>query len=201
MKIILVRHGQSRWQVRRDDGDWNSPLTELGRTQAERLGSWLANAPRLDNGSYLQVAALHASPYLRSQQTAQFLAQALGTRLQTDDNLREADFLVSDHLPCAEAPGRPFPLYTASAEYVRLKAQAAESLAELVASAESNRGPVLAVSHGGLISTLLRLATGSDAISFWIYNASLNLIEWKRGRWHLVHLNLWDHLPPPLRTF
>jgi broad specificity phosphatase PhoE len=201
MKIYLVRHGQSRWQVSREDNDWNSPLSELGRAQAERLSGWLAEAPCLDNGSHLQVAAVHASPYLRSQQTAQPLAQTLGITLFTDDNLREADFLVSDHLPQAESPGHPFPTYAVSADYARLKSQASEALAALVAAVESSQGPVLAVSHGGLISTLLRLAAGSDTISFWIYNASLNLIEWKRGRWHLVHLNLWDHLPPPMRTF
>ncbi len=85
--------------------------------------------------------------------------------------------------------------------YARFKQQATAALHALVADAEASGHSVLGIAHGGLISTLLRTAVGSDAISFWIYNTSLNLIEWKRGRWHLVYLNLWDHLPPHLRTF
>jgi probable phosphoglycerate mutase len=75
------------------------------------------------------------------------------------------------------------------------------ALNSLIAEAEASAKPVLAVAHGDLISTLLRTAVGSDAISFWLYNTTLNLIEWKRGRWRLVYFNLWDHLPPLLRTY
>jgi probable phosphoglycerate mutase len=201
MKIYLARHGQSRWQVSRSDGDWNSPLTELGRLQAGHLAAWLARKPLLNGESRARLAALFTSPYLRAQQTAEPLAQLLDLPLQTDENLREADFLVSDHLPQAESPGLTTPGFVPSDAYSRLKAQAAAALAGLVTAAETSDGPVLAISHGGLISTLLRQAVGSDSVSFWVYNASLNLIEWKRGRWHLVHLNLWDHLPPDMRTF
>jgi probable phosphoglycerate mutase len=115
--------------------------------------------------------------------------------------LSEADFLVSAHLAAVDTPAQYPPLYTPSQTYAAFKTRAGQALANLVATAENNGGPILAVGHGGLISTVLRLAAASDTISFWLYNASLNVIEWKRGRWHLVHLNLWDHLPPPLRTY
>ncbi|MCB8944793.1 MAG: histidine phosphatase family protein [Ardenticatenaceae bacterium] len=201
MRIYLVRHGQSRWQVERNDDDWNSPLTALGQQQAHHLATWLANGPIIDNNTRVDVQSLHASPLLRAQQTADPLTQALHLPLITDETLSEAAFLVSAHLASALTPAHYPPVHTLSETYTAFKNQAQCALANLVEMAENHHGSVLAIAHGGLISTVLRLAVGSDSVSFWLYNTTLNLIEWKRGRWHLVHLNFWDHLPPPLRTY
>ena len=202
MKIYLVRHGQSRWQVERDENNWDSPLTDLGEQQAQYLAKWLANQPLIDkSGTQVNIQSIHASPLLRAQQTAVCLAQALQLPLVTDSYLRETDFLVSDHLASASAPAHYPPTTAPTSTYVTFKAQAQHALSNLVAVSENSSGSVLAVAHGGLISTMLRLAAGSDTVSFWIYNATLNLIEWKRGRWHFVYLNLWDHLPTHLRTY
>ncbi len=198
MKIYLVRHGQSRWQVARQEGEWNSPLTELGQAQAERLGSWLAGDPDIGGGDRLPVTALYASTYLRAQETAAAVAGALALPIQSHTELCEADFLVSERLPSRGTPNEPLPRYQADNQYADLKERAQQALNML---ADSGGDGVMAISHGGLISTMLRQAAGSDHLSFWIYNASINLIEWKRGRWHLIFLNLWDHLPPPFRTY
>lgn len=201
MKIYLARHGQSRWQVQRDDEDWDSPLTDLGQRQAKLLATWLGTHARLDNGSRLEIGSVRTSPLLRAQETAVPLQKALDCPLHTDAYLREADFYVSEHLPSSESPYQAMPLYEPSNVYAAFKQQARAALYALVQDAETSGQPVLGIAHGGLISTVLRLATGSDSVSFWLYNTSLNLIEWKRGRWHLVYLNLWDHLPPAWRTF
>lgn len=201
MRIILVRHGQSQWQVAREKDNWNSGLTPLGAQQAQRLAVWLASLPALDAHTRLEVGSVRASPLQRAQQTAVPLTIALHLPLLPDDNLREADFLVSQRLPSAHNPATFPPPFDPSADYQQLKQRANQALQQLVADAEENGRSALAISHGGLISTILRLVTGHDVVSFWLYNTSLNLIEWKRGRWHLVFLNLWDHLPPNLRTF
>jgi probable phosphoglycerate mutase len=201
MKIYLARHGQSRWQVERDDGDWNSPLTDLGQRQSQLLGTWLATHAKLDYESRIEVGCVRVSPLKRAQQTAVPIAKALNCTLQTDAYLREAEFYVSEHLPSAESPYQAMPIHKPSNTYTGFKQQAQAALYALVADAESSGQPVLGIAHGGLISTMLRLATGSDSVSFWLYNTSLNVLEWKRGRWHLIHLNLWDHLPPAWRTY
>ncbi len=201
MKIYLARHGQSRWQVERDDGDWNSPLTDLGQRQAQLLGAWLATHAKLDYESRIEVGCVRVSPLKRAQQTAVPIAEALNCTPQTDAYLREAEFYVSEHLPSADSPYQTIPAYKPSNTYTGFKQQAQAALYALVADAESSGQPVLGIAHGGLISTMLRLATGSDSVSFWLYNTSLNVLEWKRGRWHLIHLNLWDHLPPAWRTY
>jgi len=201
MKIYLARHGQSRWQVERDDGDWDSPLTTMGQKQAQLLADWLADHQTVDQESHLDLGTICTSPLQRARQTAEPVAAALSLPLMTMPTLREADFYVSDHLPSRKTPYQAQPLYQTSARYDTFKNQARSALHTLIERAEGDGLPVLGIAHGGLISTMLRLAVGSDSISFWIYNTSLSLIEWKRGRWHLVHLNLWDHLPPAYRTY
>ncbi|MCA9917669.1 MAG: histidine phosphatase family protein [Anaerolineales bacterium] len=201
MKIFLARHGQSRWQVERDDNDWDSPLTALGRQQSQLLADWLVAQAQLDHETQVAIGCVRVSPLQRAQETAVPITTALNCPSYTDAYLREADFYVSEHLPSAESPYQAMPIYKPSNRYAVFKQQAQAALYGLVADAESCHLPVLGIAHGGLISTMLRLATGSDTVSFWLYNTSLSVLEWKRGRWHLIHLNLWDHLPPPLRTF
>ena len=201
MKIYLVRHGQSRWQINQDESDWNSPLSPLGHTQAQHLADWLVAHAALDNGSRLEIGSMRVSPLTRAQQTAVPISQSLNLTPITDEYLRETDFWVAEHLPSADSPYQPVPAFTATGKYADFKQQAQQALHNLVETAETSGKPVLAIAHGGLISTVLRLATGSDNVSFWIYNTAVNLIEWKRGRWHFIYLNLWDHLPPTMRTF
>ena len=52
-----------------------------------------------------------------------------------------------------------------------------QAFEELVAEVEAGNGPVLAITHGGFIKTLLRLVAGTDAICFRVYNAGVNGIE------------------------
>ena len=195
MQIYLARHGQSRWQVSRQDGDWDSPLTELGQEQAQQLGKWSGSAEGIAF-NHIRVSTL-----LRAKQTAEPVGAALDRPVTPDPNLREADFLVSAHLPANESPLDYYSAFEFSPTYTAYKTQVEAGWAALVADAEGTNGPVLGVAHGGFISTLLRHIVGSDWISFWIYNATLHELEWKRGRWHLVNLNRWDHLSPQLRTF
>ena len=201
MKIFLARHGQSEWQVDRNAQGWNSALSATGREQAQLLADWLANHAAVDHDSRIELGAMRVSPLIRAQETAVPLSTALNIPTTTDDSLKESTFYVSKHLPSADSPYQTNVPYEAPEIYGRFKKQAEQALHNLVADAEATGQPVLGVAHGGLISTLLRVATQSDHTSYWIYNTSLNLIEWKRGRWHLVHLNLWDHLPPRLRTY
>jgi broad specificity phosphatase PhoE len=200
MKIYLARHGQSQWQVERSE-NWDTSLTVIGHEQAKRMGQWLADHQMIDNGSRIEIASLYASPYRRTQETADYTANALHLPLFTQQDLSEADFHVAEHLPQTVTPLQAYPAYEASAIYAAFKSQAQAALQGLVEQVEASGGSVLAVTHGGLIKTVLRLVVGSDTICFRLYNTGLNLIEWRRGRWHLVYLNLWDHLPTELRTW
>jgi probable phosphoglycerate mutase len=199
MRIYLARHAQSEWQLEASE-NWDTSLTTMGHEQARRLALWLASGPQLAGGARVEIGSLYASPFKRAQETAAYVSNALELTPVIQDCLGEAEFHVASQLPQRDGPMSIFSPYVPSQEYSKFRAQADLALQVLVRQAEVTDGAVLAVSHGGLIKTLLRVITGTDTICFRLYNSCLNVIEWRRGRWHLVHLNLWDHLPAELRT-
>jgi broad specificity phosphatase PhoE len=196
--IYLTRHAQSAWQIERDDLD--ASLTQTGHEQAARLARWLASEQRLECTGRARIAMLRVSPLRRAQETATYISAAIGLEPQTQDSLAEAPFHVAQHLPVVSSPFESYRQYEPSREYARFKAQARSALEELLRHADAAGGPVLAVTHGGLIKTLLRFVAGSDAMSFDVYNTGITGLDWKRGRWYLTHLNVCDHLPPEFRT-
>ena len=199
MRIYFTRHAQSEWQINPND-DWDSSLTTIGHQQAQRLAYWLSRCPNLSNEKSVRIMSVYASPLKRAQETASYVAKSLGLTVNTHDSLSEAKFHVASYLPQYDDPLSTRISFTPLMKYQDLKSQAGEALQVLVKQAEICNGSVMAVAHGGIIKTILRLIVGSDTVCFRLYNTSLNLIEWRRGRWHLVHLNLWDHLETDLRT-
>lgn len=199
MKIYMVRHGQSHWQLAPSE-NLNTSLTDLGHEQARLLGRWLAEHRMLDGKGRIEVATLRTSPLLRARETAEYTAKALDRPVCLQESLREAPFHVADHLPHRAAPFHAYSAFEPSEIYAAFKAQVRIALQELVEQAQAGGGPVLAITHGGIIKTLLRLIAGTDTLDFVSYNTGITLIEWKRGRWCVVHLNLLDHLPPEYRT-
>ncbi len=199
MKIYLARHGQSTWQLDPGD-DLDTPLSATGRRQASLLASWLAEHPALDSEGRLEVVALRTSPLRRAQETADYVVQTLHLPVQVQPTLAEAPFHVVEELPRASDPYRPRPSgYELSQRYRSFREQARAALDELAALSEEMGGPVLAVTHGGLIKTMLRVIADTDLTCFKIYNTGIAAVDWKDGRWRLLQVNLWDHLPPELR--
>ncbi|MEB3333334.1 MAG: histidine phosphatase family protein, partial [Synechococcaceae cyanobacterium] len=86
LRIVLVRHGRSSFNVeRRIQGrDDLSTLTEEGARQARRTGEALADIP---------LTAVYSSPLRRARDTTELLLQAHGSRLQPNfsDDLLEID--------------------------------------------------------------------------------------------------------------
>jgi broad specificity phosphatase PhoE len=199
VRIYLARHGQAAWQLE-PSSDLDTCLTALGHDQSRRLAMWLVEHRRVDCESRLEVATLCSSPLSRARETAEYASRTLALPAVTLHSLCEADFHVADHLPSADTPLETPERRPLSSTYAAFKSQAQTALAELVERAGTGGGPVLAITHGGIIKTILRVAAGTDDVCFRLYNTGLNLIEWRRGRWHLVYLNLLDHLPPELRS-
>lgn len=81
--LIIVRHGQIRANV---DGRWHgatdSPLTAIGRRQAQRTGEHLAR-------QFPALAAIYSSPLQRCRHTAAQIALHGGRDVIIDDDLRE----------------------------------------------------------------------------------------------------------------
>jgi broad specificity phosphatase PhoE len=109
--LWIVRHGQSAGNVARDaaeaaghhiiditERDIDTPLSDLGRTQARALGHWFGQLPR-----ERQPQVVLCSPYVRARETARLILQAADfaagdVRLRFDERLREKEFGILDRL-------------------------------------------------------------------------------------------------------
>jgi probable phosphoglycerate mutase len=120
------------------------------------------------------------------------------TRVRILTDLQEAPFKVASYLPQAEHPLYKPAFPELSHEYTLFKAQVRRAFTQLVHVSEEHRR-VIAMTHGGVIKTILRLILGNDSICFEINNASLTLLEWRDGIWRLLLLNCQEHLPEDLR--
>lgn len=83
--LVIVRHGETSANL---DGVWHgstdTPLTERGRAQAERVAAYLAER-------YADAGALYSSDLQRARHTAEPIRRALGLDLRLEAGLREYD--------------------------------------------------------------------------------------------------------------
>jgi broad specificity phosphatase PhoE len=158
-RILLVRHGQSTWNA---DGRWQGradpPLSELGRRQAEVAAAGVRE---------LGVTRIVASPLVRAFETAGIVGGALGLDVAADPRLQERDAgdwtgktrtEIEAGWPGFLAGGARPPGFEVD-EVLHERALAA--VHDVAALATSTGGPVLVVSHGGLIRVVER-ALGSE---------------------------------------
>src|SRR5919199_593310 len=165
-RVLLVRHGQSQGNAeRRFGGHSPTPLSELGRRQAEATARALATEG---------LTAIYSSDLLRAVQTAEPLARATGLEINRTSALRERSVGLMEGLTFEEAAEkypdeyaallrRDFEHVLAGGEsYRQLLDRAARALDEAIAA---NRGGTPAVfTHTGTACILaLHLMGALDA--------------------------------------
>ncbi len=80
-RVILVRHGQTEWNIeRRYQGQQDTELTELGRQQMVDAARWLQSE---------SIDKLVTSPLKRAKQSADIVAEVCGLHPQIDHRLTE----------------------------------------------------------------------------------------------------------------
>jgi probable phosphoglycerate mutase len=159
--LLLLRHGQSEWNaVRRWQGLADSPLTALGREQADHCATILAS---LD----VRFGGVWSSPLTRAAETARIVADRLGLEPVHDERLREADAgewqgLTPDEIEVA------YPEFLAThrrpATFESVQAVVDRSLAALTHIAESSgtADAVIVATHSGVTRTLIRHLGAAD---------------------------------------
>lgn len=102
MLLHLLRHAHAGDPSAWDGPDSLRPLSEKGRSQAERLGRFLA-------GLGFEADIVITSPKTRALQTAEIVAERIGAAVAIDDRLGGALFLaqVDGILADHGAPDRP----------------------------------------------------------------------------------------------
>ncbi|MFI6027641.1 bifunctional RNase H/acid phosphatase [Amycolatopsis magusensis] len=187
-KLLLLRHGQTEMSVeRRYSGRGDVPLTEHGRRQADAAAKRLAGMDGLIVDG--EPAPVIASPLLRTQQTAQAVADALGGRVETHQGLIETDFGSWEGLTFTEAAQRDPDLHSEWISDSSVPAPGGESFDAVHRRVRAARDDlverfagrtVVVVSHVTPIKSLLRL--GLDAGPSLLYRlhldlASLSIVE------------------------
>ena len=91
-QLYILRHGQTQFNAEgKLQGHCNSPLTQLGESQARALGQALAKA--LAQESRIEEWQIIASPLGRAVQTAKLVCEGLGMApdaIHTDERVMEA---------------------------------------------------------------------------------------------------------------
>jgi broad specificity phosphatase PhoE len=182
-RLLWVRHAQARGE--RGIGP-ETPLSELGRRQAQALADAMRESTRAD--------VLYTSPFRRAVETAATLARALDLEPIEDVRLAEFTLGIEDAMSMAEVAEQRPDLQVWRSEH---GPPGGETLGEFTARVASfcedvvrrhAGGTLLVVAHAGTIDAALRWTVGLPAESPWqhefeLRNASITEVHcWPDGR-------------------
>jgi broad specificity phosphatase PhoE len=189
LRLLLTRHGESQWQILGDEAGLDSPLTELGQRQADRLGRWLDR--------HIEVDYIYASPLKRAQETAQLVSAHLDLPVHLNEDLKEGWFFTAPELPSFLAPlhilDRRWADRTQGTEdYRAFRSHVARALRDILS--QHHDTTILVVAHVGTIATAIRLLLGSDAFTVNVGNTALHSLTWDGDRWQVEYIDRRDHL-------
>lgn len=201
LRLLIVRHGETETsRQRRFTGSRDEPLTAQGRWQAEMVAEALAS---------LTLAAVYATPLVRTRATAQPVAERHGLDPRIEPAFREMGFGAGEGCSREEVAAR-WP-----AEYERWRTApdqavlpGAERLGDVAARVEAalstlraaHAGQTVAlVTHAIVVRLMVLAALGLGPGRLWSVDASpagITEIEY-RDEWVVVHrMNTRSHLEP-----
>lgn len=156
MELALIRHGQTDWNLdERVQGRTDIPLNDTGRQQAREAGDRLRET---DSDWDLVVS----SPLLRTRETAEIIADALGAPLGgTYDDLIEQDFGQGEGMLVSEFyhrwPNRDF----TDGEHDEALGIRGVGVLGRISEEHPRDHRILAVTHGSLIRGTVARLTGT----------------------------------------
>lgn len=193
-RVLLVRHGESRGNAeRRFGGHTATPLSELGRAQAEATARALASE---------NISAIYSSDLLRASQTAEPLARATGLPINHSDAFRERSVGLMEGLTFEEAAAahpeeyaallrRDFDRVLSGGESYRQMLDRASARLDL-AVRQNRSGTVAVFSHAGTICILtLHLMGALDSPELkpvWISSSNCGVTRFAIQRGGLTRL-------------
>ncbi len=167
-EIILVRHGETEWNVGEVfRGRIDIELNETGVKQAELLAKYL---------SEVKIEAIYSSPLKRALRTAELIARPHKLKVQIDQGLVDLDFGKWQGLPHQEVKDKYKELYAKWVENPHLitiaggesvndvRKRAIGVVDEIIAKYD---GTVTLVSHRVVNKVLICALLGLDNSHFW----------------------------------
>ena len=180
MKIIVVRHGESRHNVGLDE-DNDSALTKNGRKQVEYLGKKLKKQ---------KISKIYTSNLLRAKQTAEIISKII--KIPVEDNLEELN----------EYKGKQLRSRLKMLFNIRVK-RLKKFLKNISKDREKDK-TLLIIAHGItnriIIGYLLQIPLKKQLLFFRQHNTGVNILTWDNDfkNWKLEHMNDISHLPKNL---
>ena len=186
MKVYVIRHGQSEGNRLEKNCGWSkTPLSELGRRQAARLGEALAG---------LRFDRVYCSDLVRAQETC---ALALpGYEPQYSPLLREIGVGELADVPIKENEERFGAMYAEAVQAQDFRPFGGESQEEMRERVQSffrelektDAEKVAVVGHEGTVHQLFNLTVGYPVLleHLQIENASVSVFSFEKGVWKLV---------------
>lgn len=180
MKIILVRHGESKHNAGLTE-DENSSLTRKGQLQAKHLGMKLKKQ---------KISAIYTSNLLRAKETGEIISKIIHVPIK--GHFEELNEYRGKHLR-----SKLKILFN-----LRLK-RLRKFLKKLAKDRKKNK-TILIVVHGItnriIIGTLLQIPL-KNLMRFRQYNTGLSEIYWNEEykNWIITSMNSMEHLPARIR--
>lgn len=195
MRLYILRHGETVWNVqRRLQGCADIPLNENGEYLARITGRALCNVP---------FDYCVSSPLIRAQRTAELVLEGRDVPIYTDRRIQEIGFGEWEGLSCDqnnfEIPDPNFPEFFRNPENYTphpsgetlesICGRTREFMNELAANKENENKTILISSHGCCVRALLRCVEEKTE-NFWRNcvppNCSINVVDEKNGVFHLI---------------
>jgi broad specificity phosphatase PhoE len=197
VQLLLIRHALP---LRSEPGQGSDPdLSEEGIEQAKRLPDALARFP---------VTRLVSSPQVRSIQTAQPVADALGLTVEIDDRLAEYDRDMAHYIPIEQIAAEfPEELSRLAQGHLPSSVDEAGFLARIntgirdLTTAGDHEDTIAVFTHGGVINGLVHTIMGTEKVLCVNvdYASVTRLLSSREGNLYVAAINgtehVWDLLP------
>jgi len=196
MTIMLIRHGETAWNVREVfRGRIDVELNETGMRQAELLGKYLSQE---------NILAIYSSPLKRALKTAEMIAKHHDIDVEITEGLMDLDFGEWQGLPHETVKEKYGELYRKWLEYpheVRMpngeslddvRERGLRLVEEVVDEYGDREGIIALVSHRVVNKVLICALLGLDNSHFWnirIDTCGITTFEYEKGRFVLIRHN------------
>lgn len=181
MKLCIIRHGETDWNVLgKMQGREDIPLNDNGRFQAKQCGLLLCN------GDWKRIVT---SPLIRARETADIISNILNIN---EEICEIAELIERDY---GEASGLTYSEYSnlyknkdyeGAEEKQILSERIYKALIQIAEDFYPN--DVIIISHGSAIKAVLEKLTNSKNPEH-LKNACINLLEYRNQSFNVVYCN------------
>lgn len=203
MEIYFVRHGQTIWNVeKRFQGLSDSPLTELGITQAKLLGEKLKNIKFDKFYSTSLKRAYDTANYIKGnrKQKVEIFDDFVEISMGDMEGIKQEDFkkLYPEQVKNFFFNQLEYdPSSFGGESFLEVRERVIRGLNKFI-ELNKNYERVLVVSHGATLKTLLHYISGKDISTLSDEaipkNTSYTIIKYENGKFEIIDFSNVSHL-------